>query len=180
MCASTPRRSGWSRSPSTRRPRSWDKEPGEGGGEDGSEEEEDEDDVLLEDAGEDGEVAKLSRHERRDGNCIAVAVNSIAEKTRLTHALVCAAIQGLTIRDKHLALMSCGHRCFSTRDLITGASRVTNGSFLHICTRDEECQFLDIARRETGLVMATSVACPSVQNYLVSHVCEDIDEHILG
>jgi hypothetical protein len=157
-------------------PLTWEKEPVE----DGGEEEEDEDDVLLEDAGEDGEVAKLSRHERRDGNWIAVAVNSIAEKTRLTHALVYAAIQGLTIRDKHLALMSCGHRCFSTRDLITGASRVTNGSFLHVCTREEEHEFLNVAMRETGLVMAECAKVPTVQKYLVSHVCEDVDEHIFS
>ena len=157
-------------------PLTWEKEPVE----DDGEEEEDEDDVLLEDAGEDGEVAQLSRHERRDGNCIAVAVNSIAEKTRLTHALVYAAIQGLTIRDKHLALMSCGHRCFSTRDLITGASRVTNGSFLHVCTREEEHEFLNVAMRETGLVMAECAKVPTVQKYLVSHVCEDVDEHIFS
>ena len=136
--------------------------------------------MLLEDAGEDGEVANLSRHERRDGNCIAVAVSAMAEKTRLTHALVYAAIQGLTIRDKHLALMSCTHRCFSTRDLITGASRVTNGSFLHVCTREEEHEFLNVAMRETGLVMAECAKVPAVQKYLVSHVCEDVDEHIFS
>jgi hypothetical protein len=102
-------------------PLAWDKEPVDAEDCEEAEEDEDEDDVLLEDAGEDGEVAQLSRHERRDGNCIAVAVNSIAEKTRLTHALVYAAIQGLTIRDKNLALMSCEHRHYSTRDLITGA-----------------------------------------------------------
>ena len=62
----------------------------------------------------------------------------MAELLRLTHALVYANVQGRTIRSKHVVLLDTHHRHFTMRHLIAGMSRVTDGCYLHIPTRDQE------------------------------------------
>jgi hypothetical protein len=61
---------------------------------------------------------------------------------RLTHAMCYASVQGATLRDKTVLLLDTYHRNFTTRMLIVGASRVTNGYRLRVATPNQERQLL--------------------------------------
>ena len=54
--------------------------------------------------------------------------------------------QGRTIPDKHLVLLDTLAPHFTARHLIVGASRVTDGSFLHVPTLAQQGQLLARAR----------------------------------
>ena len=67
---------------------------------------------------------------------------------RLPYALAYYTSQGCTFRDKHLLLMDTHNIHFNVRALIVGASRVTDGRFLHVATRAEEARLLSRLLRE--------------------------------
>ena len=95
--------------------------------------------VVLEDAGDDGEEGQTpSREEKCDGDLIRLTHATVAEKLRLTHCLLYSNIQGMTIKNRHVALMDCDHPHFTLRDLNTGVSRATHGSFVHVLRPHEE------------------------------------------
>jgi hypothetical protein len=69
---------------------------------------------------------------------IALTHTEASTTLRLTHALCYASVQGATLRDKEVLLCDTHHEHFSTRMLIVGASRVTNGHRLHIATANQQ------------------------------------------
>jgi len=79
-----------------------------------------------------------SHNEKCVGDLIRVTHKTAMEKLRLTHCLLYSNIQGMTIKDRHVALMDCDHPHFTLRDLNTGVSRATNGAFVHVLRRQEE------------------------------------------
>ena len=80
----------------------------------------------------------LKAEPSKDEVGIKLTHKEVAELLRLTHALVYANVQGRTIRNKHVVLLDTHHRHFTMRHLIVGMSRVTDGKYLHIPTRDQE------------------------------------------
>ena len=49
-----------------------------------------------------------------------------------------ASVQGMTLRDRRLLLCDVRHRFMCARKLYVAVSRVTDGRFLHVATREQE------------------------------------------
>ena len=65
----------------------------------------------------------------------------VCNQLRLTHAMCYYTCQGRTVKDRHIVLLDTDHRHFSTRSLIVGLSRATDGKFLHIGNEESEMTF---------------------------------------
>ena len=66
---------------------------------------------------------------------IELPIREAAENLRLCYAAVYHSCQGRTLHNQHIMLMDTHHVHFTGRHLYVGASRVTEGQYLHIATR---------------------------------------------
>ena len=85
---------------------------------------------------------------------------------RLSHAVVYYTSQGRTIPNTHLVLLDTLAPHFTGRHLIVGASRVTDGRFLHVPTVEQQAQLLARARdyeRMAAAAAAAEVAEPAAE-----------------
>jgi hypothetical protein len=90
------------------------------------------------------EVAPLQICEE-DGELIDVKVSEACRLLRPGYAVTYNALQGLTLKEKHIVLADVRHTHFTARHLNVGMSRATHGRFVHILSAREQRALLQTA-----------------------------------
>ena len=78
-----------------------------------------------------------------DDEQVVIPLVDVCSQLRLTHAVCYYTCQGRTVKDRHIVLLDTDHPHFSTRSLIVGLSRATEGKYLHIGDEKSEQTFCD-------------------------------------
>ena len=90
------------------------------------------------------EVAPLQICEE-DGELIDVKLSEACRLLRPGYAVTYNALQGLTLKEKHIVLADVRHTHFTARHLNVGMSRATHGRFVHILSAREQRALLQTA-----------------------------------
>ena len=81
--------------------------------------------------------ADAAKADKQEGS-IELSHRDASISLRLSHSLCYASVQGLTLTGTSVLMLDTGHKHFSMRSLIVGASRVTSARNLHVATAEQE------------------------------------------